>query len=618
MSAMSSSSSFSEPSTAPSTPPPVQEREKRFLLCSPDALKDVGAKMGNSDTLFFLSGVGSSDEIRSLLDKGTDGLGEEILFASEWEPSGSGDYYESRASPALPMDKDSLLDLSTLQVSSPILTHADALALFTAAHLALTIAYHTPTLHLYVLSRPPFVFPLISSTPATPVNPTAHPFGVPSTSDWEDLWKAWDCVTMGMIPRAMLHQKPIDLRHKCLFYLGHIPTFVDMLLSKLLDEPNTEPKKFVDIFERGIDPHVDDPEHCHRHSEVPTRDEDWPSLAEIVAFRDRVRARLLALYADLESGRRALSRRMARTLVMTFEHEGFHIETLLYMLIQRAGTGTLPPPGFKPPPFAALAEQWRASASASSLPSHSTTVTLGPADVVLGHDDPELDDLRPELAGDATGRAYGWDNESPARTVAVRPFRIARRPVTNGEYAAWWEAGGRARAPPPSWVVAGTGEIGVRTLFGLVGMDVAREWPVLAAYDDLCAYAQAQGGRVPREEELRLFLDRFEVGYAGGGNVGFRNWHPVPATMGGEEEGVRGSNGGVWEWTATVLEEHEGFDATTIFPGYSSDFFDTKHQVVLGASYATIPRLAGRRTVRNFYQHNYPYPWVGARVAFDV
>ena len=51
---------------------------------------------------------------------------------------------------------------------------------------------------------------------------------------------------------------------------------------------------------------------------------------------------------------------------------------------------------------------------------------------------------------------------------------------------------------------------------------------------------------------------------------------------------------------------------------YSSDFFDGKHQVVLGASYATIPRLGDCRTVRNFYQHNYPYPWVAGRVVYDV
>ena len=51
---------------------------------------------------------------------------------------------------------------------------------------------------------------------------------------------------------------------------------------------------------------------------------------------------------------------------------------------------------------------------------------------------------------------------------------------------------------------------------------------------------------------------------------------------------------------------------------YSTDFFDTHHQVVIGGSYATIPRLAERRTVRNYYQHNYQYAWVGARIAYDA
>lgn len=53
------------------------------------------------------------------------------------------------------------------------------------------------------------------------------------------------------------------------------------------------------------------------------------------------------------------------------------------------------------------------------------------------------------------------------------------------------------------------------------------------------------------------------------------------ATAGTDENGGRGSNGGVWEWSSTLLDTHEGFEGTTIFPGYSSDFFDTKHQVVV-------------------------------------
>ena len=68
----------------------------------------------------------------------------------------------------------------------------------------------------------------------------------------------------------------------------------------------------------------------------------------------------------------------------------------------------------------------------------------------------------------------------------------------------------------------------------------------------------------------------------------------------------------------------------------SADFFDNKHHVVvsissplllvllwlisfqLGGSFATLPRLAQRRSLRNFYQHNYPYAWIGARVAYDA
>ena len=52
-----------------------------------------------------------------------------------------------------------------------------------------------------------------------------------------------------MIPPSMLFQKPIDLRHICLFYLGHIPTFLDIHLSRLLEEPHTEPEEFKYIFE---------------------------------------------------------------------------------------------------------------------------------------------------------------------------------------------------------------------------------------------------------------------------------------------------------------------------------------------------------------------------------
>ncbi|KAF7315228.1 hypothetical protein MIND_00037200 [Mycena indigotica] len=509
---------------------------------------------------------------------------------------------------------------ATLSALKPFITtspaHATHLLAFTMANLrsVLSMTSTCGDYNIYVLERPTVVFPPASRTPSfSPSFRFATTGNIPTVEEWKTLWRAWDLVTLQMIPPEMLLQKPIDLRHKCLFYIGHIPTFLDMLLSKAIGGSPTEPGYFWNIFERGIDPHVDDPDHCHNHSEVPECDEDWPTIETIMCFRDGVRKRLLRLYEDMSTGKVALTRNIARTLVMTLEHEGWHVETLLYMLIQRAGTGTLPPTGFATPPWQLLKQQWDATPKPTS-----ESVTLGPCTITLGHHDSEGEDFLPEL--EAEGHEYGWDNESPARQVHVGQFRASWRPVTNREFFTFWMKG--KADLPKSWVedqgeVQASRSIGVRTVYGLVPLDVAAEWPVLTTYEDLEAYAKSKGGRLPTESELQLFLDKFDVGFEGGANTGFRNWHPVPATTGLESSQGRGTNGGVWEWTSTVFDTHDGLIPTQLFTGYSQDFFDTKHQTVLGASYATIPRL-GRRTVRNFWQRGYGYAWVGARIVWDI
>jgi hypothetical protein len=96
------------------------------------------------------------------------------------------------------------------------------------------------------------MFPLLSSPRACNSSGSlalekpysSSPFGVPSLQDWGNLWAVWDFITLRMIPPSMLFQKPIDLRHICLFYLGHVPTFLDIHLSRLLGQPHTEPDEF--------------------------------------------------------------------------------------------------------------------------------------------------------------------------------------------------------------------------------------------------------------------------------------------------------------------------------------------------------------------------------------
>jgi hypothetical protein len=80
-------------------------------------------------------------------------------------------------------------------------------------------------------------------------------------------------------------------------------------------------------------------------------------------------------------------------------------------------------------------------------------------------------------------------------------------------------------------------------------------------------------------------------------NVGFKHWHPIPVTSNGNKLSGQAELGGVWEWTSTVLEKHEGFEPMELYPAYTADFFDGKHNVVLGGSWATHPKITGRKSL---------------------
>jgi len=54
-----------------------------------------------------------------------------------------------------------------------------------------------------------------------------------------------------------------------------------------------------------------------------------------------------------------------------------------------------------------------------------------------------------------------------------------------------------------------------------------------------------------------------------GTNVGFKHWHPVSVADKGNKLCGQSDLGGVWEWTSTVLEKHEGFEPMELYPGYT-------------------------------------------------
>lgn len=200
---------------------------------------------------------------------------------------------------------------------------------------------------------------------------------IPTLEDWEGLWRAWDIVTRGMIPEEELLEKPIKLRNACIFYLGHIPTFMDIQLNKVTKEPPCEPSHYPSIFERGIDPDVDNPEHCHSHSDIP---DEWPPLEEILQYQTAVRNKIEKICKSAH-----IPRDIGRALWIGFEHEIMHLETLLYMLLQ--SDRTLPPTTVKPD-FESLAKQAKNARVPNEwfdVPEQKTTIGLeDPEDNSIG------------------------------------------------------------------------------------------------------------------------------------------------------------------------------------------------------------------------------------------
>lgn len=340
-----------------------------------------------------------------------------------------------------------------------------------------------------MLYKPAFLFPL---GPALKYAPEP----APTLPEWRELWAAWDAVTLGMIPRATLHSRPIDLRNPCIFYLGHIPVFLDTHVARATDGELTPPgQQFIDIFQRGIDPDVEDPQQCHSHSAAP---DVWPPLDHILRYGHAVRARTAALYNS--AGSVALeSLALQRSLWLAFEHEAMHLETLLYMLLQ--SPDALPPPGVTTPDFAASRPPPHAAAS-------DPWVSIPAQHIPIGTDEP---------------RHFGWDNEKPSRSALVPAFRIRPHPITNTEFARFIHA--TSAAIPASWTPVNTPLSGpgfddflaahaVKTLFGPVPLADAADWPAMASYDELALCAAWAGGRIPSSDELHavyLFVETAET-----------------------------------------------------------------------------------------------------------
>jgi ergothioneine biosynthesis protein EgtB len=233
------------------------------------------------------------------------------------------------------------------------------------------------------------------------------------------------------------------------------------------------------------------------------------------------------------------------------------------------------------------------------------------------------------------GKGFAFDNEGPAHQVHLRPYRLASRPVTNGEYRAFIEAGGygdwrwwlsegwstvRARgwAAPLYWERV-DGQWWTHTLAGPHPLD--EHAPVChVSYYEADAYARWRGHRLPTEQEWEHAVETEEVR---GNFLETGLYHPMPAHDGeptppdGAGPGLQQVFGDTWEWTQSAYSPYPGFQPVEGALGEYNGKFMVNQLVLRGGSCAT-PAPHMRPTYRNFFPPDARWQFSGIRLAGDA
>lgn len=325
-----------------------------------------------------------------------------------------------------------------------------------------------------------------------------------------------------------------------------------------------------------------------------------PSAERVIDYRAHVDEALERLLAGgLEPGGE-----VARLIEIGINHEQQHQELLLTDILALFAVNPLRP-AYRAPQTARAVVNDRPSGAAAGW------IAYPGGTFAVGHD----------------GHGFAWDNEAPRHDVLLRPFRIADRLVTNGEWLAFmvdggyrtaslWLADGWARLNSEGWRSPRyweerEGAWFMMTLDGL--LPIEPDAPVShVSYYEADAFARWAGHRLATEFEWEIASARVQIG---GNMLGTCALRPMPAgtpAMGAPRQMF----GDVWEWTQSAYLSYPGYRPPAGAIGEYNGKFMVSQQVLRGASCAT-PDGHARRSYRNFFYPHQRWQFVGVRLAAD-
>jgi ergothioneine biosynthesis protein EgtB len=226
------------------------------------------------------------------------------------------------------------------------------------------------------------------------------------------------------------------------------------------------------------------------------------------------------------------------------------------------------------------------------------------------------------------GSGFSFDNELPVHDELVRPFRLADRVVTAGEWIQFHDDGGYQRAElwlsdgwgavqehgwdaPMYWFRGDDGSWWHHTLTGRRPVDPAE--PVChVSFYEADAHARWAGARLPSESEWEVAA---ATAPGPGPTFSAGRLHPAPTPV--ANGGLRQMYGEVWEWTTSPYSPYPGFAPAAGAVGeYNGKFM--VNQLVLKGGCCVTPDGHVRPTYRNFFRASDRWPFTGVRLAADA
>ena len=225
------------------------------------------------------------------------------------------------------------------------------------------------------------------------------------------------------------------------------------------------------------------------------------------------------------------------------------------------------------------------------------------------------------------GDGFAFDNELPRHPEYLRPYALASRLVSCGEYLAFIEDGGYRR--PELWLSAGWDTVKaegwkaplywrqqddvwlVYTLSGELPLTELLQTPVChVSYYEAEAFARWAGKRLPTEAEWEVAAQGLPTT---GNFLEDGTLHPV-ALGEGPAQGPAQMFGDVWEWTQSAYLGYPGFAAVPGALGEYNGKFMSGQMVLRGGS-AVTPASHIRATYRNFFSPATRWHFSGIRLA---